>query len=141
MADLTGSDTSPMRPAVVGGGTMGALHVRGLLTRDDVDSLALVDPDPRRGEALARQFGRLRAYPSLADALASEELDFAVVAVPIGLAPEAISKLLERGVPVLAEKPLARTSVEAEELARLAAHHDTLLSVGYIERFNPAVQA
>src|SRR4051812_45235945 len=128
MADLTGSDTSPMRPAVIGGGTMGALHVRGLLSREDVASLVLVDPDQRRSEALTRQFGRLRTYASLAAALAEEELDFAVVAVPIGLAPETIATLLERGVPVLAEKPLAPTAAAAEELAQLAARHETLLS-------------
>jgi predicted dehydrogenase len=135
------TDITPVRPAVVGGGTMGALHVRALLSRDDVDSLVLVDPDPGRGESLARRHGRLRAYATLDEALDSEELDFAVVSVPIGRAPEAISALLERRVPVLAEKPLAASSSDAHELARLAEENDTLLSVGYIERFNPAVQA
>ena len=141
MPSATDHSHSQVRPAVIGGGTMGALHVRALLHREDVASLVLVDPDPERGEALARQYGRLRTYPRLADALEAEELDLAVVAVPIGLAPEAVSMLLERGIPVLAEKPLAASADEAHELAQLAARHDTLLSVGYIERFNPAVQA
>ena len=130
-----------LRPAVVGGGAMGALHVRALLSRDDVESLVLVDPDPARGEALARRHGRLRAYLRLADAIAHEELDLAVVAVPIGLASDAVAALLERGIPVLAEKPLAATAAEAALLAEIGERHNTLLSVGYIERFNPAVQA
>jgi predicted dehydrogenase len=130
-----------LRPAVIGGGTMGALHVRGLLSRDDVDSLVLVDPDTDRAQLLSRRHGRLRGYASVAEALANEALDFAVVAVPIGAAPDTIAVLLEHGVAVLAEKPLAATAATAEELAHLAARHQTLLSVGYIERFNPAVEA
>jgi predicted dehydrogenase len=75
------------------------------------------------------------------DALQVEELDFAVVAVPVGEASAVISALLDAAVPVLAEKPMAACALDAYELAQLAAAHETMLSVGYIERFNPAVQA
>ena len=134
-------ESGGLRPLVVGGGTMGGLHVRGLLSRQDVPSLSLVEPDTERGETLARNHGRLTVYPDLARALDGADYDFAVVATPIGHAPEAIAKLLQRGIPVLAEKPLAPTADAARGLAELAAQHDVLLSVGYIERFNPAVQA
>jgi predicted dehydrogenase len=120
---------------------MGARHARALLSREDVAALALVEPDRDRCEALVRQYGRLRTYNRLEDVLASEELDFAVVAVPIGLAVETVSALLEHEIPVLAEKPLATSSDDAYELAQLAARKNILLSVGYVERFNPAVQA
>lgn len=135
------SGRSHFCPAVVGGGTMGFLHVRSLLSRDDVESLALVDPDAVRRSALTRQFGRLRTYASIAEMLDKETLDCAVVAVPIGVAPKAILALLEHGVAVLAEKPLAASANAARELAQFAARRGTLLSVGYIERFNPAVKA
>jgi UDP-N-acetylglucosamine 3-dehydrogenase len=138
---LTGSGRQ-VRAAVIGAGAMGQLHVRALLGHPDVDSLALVDPDPERRELLVARHGRIRAYPALADALAGEEeLDLAVVAVPIAAAAEVIARLLEAGVAVLAEKPLARTAAEARELAQQAVDAGTLLSVGYIERFNPAVEA
>lgn len=120
---------------------MGALHVRALLGREDVGSLTLVEPNADRAEALMRRYGRLRTYSSLVDALENEEFDLAVVAVPIGLAPETVSELLEHRVPVLAEKPLAASSADAYALATLAETQQTLLTVGYIERFNPAVQA
>jgi len=120
---------------------MGGLHVRALLSREDVPTLVLVDPDATRRSTLERQFGRLRTYARLGDALESEELDFAVVAVPIGTAAGVISSLLGRGVPVLAEKPLAGSAREAHELAQQAETEGALLTVGYIERFNPAVQA
>lgn len=137
-----GSHEAPaLRPAVVGGGTMGALHVRALLSREDVASLVLVEPDSGRRESLLRRYGRLRTYARLSDALEQEAMDFAVVAVPIGHAPATISPLLDAGVPVLAEKPLATSASAAQGLAQQAAARGTLLSVGYIERFNPAVQA
>jgi UDP-N-acetylglucosamine 3-dehydrogenase len=135
------ASTQPLRPAVVGGGMMGAVHVRALLSREDVPSLALVEPDAVRRELLERQYGRLRTYERLSDALASEELDFATVAVPVRAAAEAIGILLEARIPVLAEKPLAGSAADAHDLAQLADNQETLLSVGYIERFNPAVQA
>lgn len=128
-------------PAVVGGGMMGAVHVRALLAREDIPSLVLIEPDAVRRGLLERQYGRLRTYARLSDALASEELDLAIVAVPVRAAAETITPLLERGIPVLAEKPLAGSAAEAHELAQLAERQDTMLSVGYIERFNPAVQA
>jgi UDP-N-acetylglucosamine 3-dehydrogenase len=138
---MTDLGASVRRGAVVGGGSMGAVHVRALLSRDDVPSLVLVDSDAARRTALERQHGRLRTYASLDDALAREELEFAVVTLPIGSAPDAIAALLDRGIAVLAEKPLAQTAGDATELARLAADREALLSVGYIERFNPAVDA
>ena len=126
---------------VVGGGTMGALHLRALLAREDVPSVALVEPDPDRGAGLVRQYGLVRNYARLDEALEREAIDLAIVAVPLGAAVEVVTALLERGVPVLAEKPLATRAADAQELADVAARSGALLSVGYIERFNPAVQA
>ncbi len=120
---------------------MGALHVRALLSREDVTSLALVEPDAARQSALVRQHGRIRAYAQLKEVLDNGQIDLAVVAVPVSSAAETVAVLLERGIPVLAEKPLATRAPDAQHLADLAARSGTLLSIGYIERFNPAVQA
>ena len=120
---------------------MGAVHARALLAREDVESLALVEPDRSRAEALVRQFGRIRVHATLQEALEAEEFDLAVAAVPVEAAGDVVSALLAGRIPVLAEKPLAATAARARELAKLAASSGTLLSIGYIERFNPAVQA
>ena len=48
---------------------------------------------------------------------------------------------LERGIPVLVEKPLARSVEEADQLIALAAARGAVLAVGHTERFNPAVAA
>jgi predicted dehydrogenase len=134
-------ETARIRPLVVGGGTMGALHVRALLSREDVPSLGLVEPDAARGATLARRYGRIQTHAALEPALDGEDPDLAVVAVPVDAATETVATLLSRGVPVLAEKPMASLATDAQELAALASSSGTLLSVGYIERFNPAVQA
>jgi UDP-N-acetylglucosamine 3-dehydrogenase len=120
---------------------MGALHVRALLAREDVRSVVLVEPNRDRRELLVRQAGLIRTYGRLLEALENEELDVAIVAVPLGAAPEIVATLLERGVPVLAEKPLASRADDAQDLVDVAARSGAMLSVGYIERFNPAVQA
>jgi UDP-N-acetylglucosamine 3-dehydrogenase len=120
---------------------MGALHARALLAREDVRSVALVEPNRDRRDVLVRQTGLIRTHGRLHAALENEELDVAIVAVPLGAAPEVVATLLERGVPVLAEKPLATRADDAQDLVDVAARSGAMLSVGYIERFNPAVQA
>lgn len=127
--------------AVVGGGIMGSFHVRALLERPDIERVVLVDPAEERRAALERRHGRLRSYATVGEALEHEALDFACVAVPPSLAPETASVLVEHGIPVLIEKPMGPTVRDAESLVRLAEERGVLLSVGYIERFNPAVEA
>lgn len=135
------ASNAPITAAVVGGGVMGAFHVRALLDRPDVEAVVLVEPSEERRALLERRHGRLRSYPSLDAALERERLDCACVAVPPALAPELASALIEREVPVLLEKPMAPTVAEAEPVVALAEERGVLLSVGYIERFNPAVEA
>src|SRR5216117_2800095 len=70
-----------------------------------------------------------------------ERVDAVTVAVPtpahvaVGLA------VLERGIPVLVEKPLADSVAGAERLVRVASERGLVLQVGHVERFNRAVRA
>jgi predicted dehydrogenase len=50
-------------------------------------------------------------------------------------------ELMEKGVDVLIEKPVAASLVEADELLAVAATHKRIAQVGHLERFNPAVRA
>jgi UDP-N-acetylglucosamine 3-dehydrogenase len=68
-------------------------------------------------------------------------IDAAVVAVPTSAHHSVAATLINRGVHVLVEKPLAPSIAEAEELGTLADMHGLVLMVGHIERFNPAAQA
>jgi predicted dehydrogenase len=69
------------------------------------------------------------------------EVQAASVAVPTVLHLEVAKALMEAGVDVLIEKPLATTLAEADELIRVAAEHQRVAQVGHLERFNPAVRA
>jgi predicted dehydrogenase len=132
--------TRPLSGVVIGGGAMGAMHLRVLHGFDKVGSLALVEPNLERRSTLQRQYPRVRTHSELAPALA-ENPDFACVAVPVSAAPTTSAEVINAGVPQLLEKPMAPSVGEARALAELAAEKGVLLSIGYVERFNPAVQA
>lgn len=120
---------------------MGAMHIRVLHTLPGVESVVLAEPDATRGDLLMRAHGRLRVYPGLDAALAEESVDAACVAVPVSAAPEVAARVIDAGLPLLLEKPMAATVEQARAVADRALEAGVLLSVGYVERFNPAVQA
>lgn len=98
---------------------MGARHAWKLQSRDDVQ-LTLVDP--------------AKGHPAPADLHQPGRFDFAVIATPADTHRAVAEPLLAAGVPCLVEKPLAHGLADAEALAAYAA-----LSVGHIERYNPAL--
>jgi len=98
-----------------------------------------VDLDPARAQALAREFGT-DAIRSLEE-LKNKNIHAASVAVPTVNHRQVAGTLMEAGVDVLIEKPLASTLAEAEELIRLAQHNGRIAQAGHLERFNPAVRA
>jgi predicted dehydrogenase len=117
----------PIRAAVIGAGAFGQNHIRVLRQMEDVDLAAIVDIDSSRG------------LPSL-DA-APGPFDAAIVATPTVTHEEVAAKLLESGVDVLIEKPIAASSAAGERLASLAKQRGRILQAGHLERFNPAVLA
>ncbi|HKN70589.1 MAG TPA: Gfo/Idh/MocA family oxidoreductase, partial [Terriglobales bacterium] len=97
--------------------------------------------DMARAEAVAREFG-CAAFGSVEQMLTTHsDVQAASVAVPTVLHLEVARALMEAGVDVLVEKPVAATLVEADQLIRLAAEHTRVAQVGHLERFNPAVRA
>ena len=90
---------------------------------------------------VAREFG-CGTFGSVQQLLATHsDVKAASVAVPTVLHLEVARTLMESGVDVLIEKPVAATLSEADELLRLAADHKRVAQVGHLERFNPAVRA
>jgi predicted dehydrogenase len=103
--------------------------------------LGIVDTDPARADVLAQEFG-CRGFGSLNQLLTTHsELQAASVAVPTVHHLRVARELMEAGVDVLIEKPLASSLAEADELVRLAAERERVAQVGHLERFNPAVRA
>ena len=102
---------------------------------------AALEPDPARAAEAEAQYG-IPVF-STAEALLRAELrlDAASVAVPTVHHHAVASELLEAGLDVLVEKPLAASLREADELAALTERKGRILQPGHLERFNPAVLA
>ncbi len=134
----------PVNVAVVGVGAFGRNHARvyrHLQEAGGVRLVGVVDPDTARADAVAREFG-CRAFGSIEQLLTTHsEVQAASVAVPTVLHLEVARALMEAGVDVLIEKPVAATLGEADELIGLASEHKRVAQVGHLERFNPAVRA
>jgi predicted dehydrogenase len=130
--------------AVIGVGAFGRNHARvyrQLQQAGSVRLVGVVDPDTARADAVAREF-ECKAFGSVEQMLTTRsEVQAASVAVPTVLHAEVARALMEAGVDVLIEKPVAATLDEAGELIRLASAHQRVAQVGHLERFNPAVRA
>jgi len=130
--------SASLRVAVVGVGHMGRHHARVYGALPDCELVAVVDHDLARAEAAAAEFGG-KAVRSLHEV--SAKVDAVSVAVPTVYHAEVAIPLMERGVAVLVEKPLAPDAATARQLVDAAKKHGTILQVGHSERFNPVVQA
>ena len=130
---------------MIGVGAFGRNHARiyhQLAQQGEpVRLVGIVDADPARADAVAREFG-CRAFGSIEQLVTTHsEVQAASVAVPTVHHVETARALMEAGVDVLVEKPLAASLAEADELIRLAKSLGRIGQVGHLERFNPAVRA
>ena len=127
-----------IRVAVVGTGEFGRNHVRVYREMVNVELAGVFDVDVERATAASKEF-QTKAFGTM------EELrgivDAATVAVPTVAHAEVGCRLMEMGVDVLVEKPMASTLAEADRLLEAARQHQRILQVGHVERFNPAVLA
>lgn len=133
-----GVGTQKTRVAVIGCGEFGRNHVRAYREIEGVELAGVFDQDSDRTAKIAQEF-QTRAFPSV------EELrglvDAASVAVPTVAHKEVGCRLMEMGIDVLVEKPMACTVSEADDLIAVAKRNGRVLQVGHVERFNPAVRA
>jgi predicted dehydrogenase len=126
------------RAAVVGVGYLGRFHAEKYAAEPEVDLVGVVDIDDERARLAAARFG-CRAF---SDAREIHGLvDCASVVVPTPLHHTLGTALLEAGIDVLVEKPIAATLAEARDLVRVAEERGRILQVGHLERFNPAIRA
>lgn len=129
----------PLRVAVIGAGSMGANHVRVLTELEEARLVAVADPEVGRAQRLADRY-KLAAYADYRELLEREALDAAFVVVPTTLHAAVGGACLEVGAHTFIEKPIASSLEEARALIRLAERRGLRLSVGHIERFNPAIR-
>jgi predicted dehydrogenase len=120
---------------------MGSLHARVLTQIEGVEIAAAVDSDPARREAFAHRHPGVCVRATIEEALAAAEVDFACLAAPALVLPRLGEAIIEAGIPVLVEKPVAAEESQALNLLQEAERRGVLLGVGHVERCNPAVAA
>jgi predicted dehydrogenase len=128
--------SDPLRTAVIGVGHLGRHHARILSTMEGARLSAVVDINGERAAEIAAAHGTA----SITDyRFVLDSVDAVVVAVPTELHAEIAVPFLERGIPVLVEKPMSRSVADADRMLAAANGTKTLLAVGHTERHNPAV--
>ncbi|MDD4952916.1 MAG: Gfo/Idh/MocA family oxidoreductase [Desulfovibrionaceae bacterium] len=127
-----------MRVGVVGLGWMGRVHLRNYLSMPEVEVAGAADVSPEALDEVRKGF-RVPVFDSL-DRLLDQGLDALSVCVPTSLHRDIGLEVIERGVALLIEKPLAANVAQGRELVEAAAERSLTLMVGHIERYNPAVQ-
>jgi UDP-N-acetylglucosamine 3-dehydrogenase len=127
-----------IRAGVIGVGSIGRHHVRIYNQFDDVRLVGIADSDEGRRTGIARRYS-IPAYASYQELFEKAKLDVVSVAVPTVNHCEVALAAIEAGVHVLVEKPIAATVEEADEIIQRAAEAGLVLTVGHVERFNPAL--
>jgi predicted dehydrogenase len=136
----------PLRVAVVGAGSFGRNHLRVYREIEAahpelVQLTSLVDPDSARRTELSARYG-VPGFAKIEDLLtAGQELAAGSVCVPTRHHAVVAEQLLLAGADVLVEKPFAASLAEADHILAIAKKRHSILQVGHLERFNPAVTA
>lgn len=128
---------SKLRVAVVGAGQFGLNHMRVAAQSESASLAAVVDTDAARAAEAAARFG----CPALGLCELPGRVDAAIIAVPTSAHAATGCALLEGGIDVLIEKPIAPDLASAGRLIEVAQANGRVLQVGHLERFNPAVAA
>jgi predicted dehydrogenase len=129
---------SDLKVMVVGVGALGQHHARIVSEMDGVELVAVADPREEIGQDVAARHNT-KWVADYRDAI--DQIDAASIVVPTSLHYTIASEFLSRGISVLVEKPLTADVAQAESLVETAEANDTVLQVGHIERFNPAMKA
>jgi predicted dehydrogenase len=131
-------EAKPIRVTVVGTGEFGRNHARVYRELEGAELVGVFDENPDRAAAVAAEF-QTQVLKSLHELRG--RADAASVAVPTVAHAEVGCRLLEMGLDVLVEKPMAVDLAEADALLHAAKKNGRILQVGHVERFNPAVIA
>jgi predicted dehydrogenase len=122
------------RVAVIGAGSFGKNHVRVVRESPRAELVAVVDANPKT--VAAHGAAGLDDYRKVIG-----KVDAAIVAVPTVAHAEVALALMEAGIDVLIEKPIAFSLAEADAIVAAAEKHRRIAQVGHLERFNPAILA
>ncbi len=120
---------------VIGVGHLGKHHARLYHDMPNVELAGIVDIDAKSAQKIAEQY-QVPFFTDLEQITTS--FDAASIVVPTSEHYRIAKNLLLKGIHILVEKPFTKTLEEAQELTQLAQQKNLIVSVGHVERFNPA---
>jgi predicted dehydrogenase len=133
------ADSRVISIGVIGCGAWGPNHIRVFGSLGDSAVRVAVDADSERLERVRQIYPSLALAADAEAALADPEVDAVVVATPTSTHYELVRRSLAAGKHVLAEKPLAESSAEAQELVEFAHDRRLVLMVGHVFLFNAGI--
>ncbi|MCQ9207782.1 MAG: Gfo/Idh/MocA family oxidoreductase [Omnitrophica bacterium] len=127
-----------LRVAVVGVGSLGAIHARIFSKLDNAQLVGVAEVNLNRAKKIARAcrcqyFSDFRQLFGVVNA--------ASIVVPTKLHYKVAQEFLKHNIHILVEKPFTSTVSEADKLLALAKKNGLVLQVGHVERYNAAIQA
>jgi predicted dehydrogenase len=129
-----------IKTAVIGVGNMGRNHARVNWELPGVCLVAVADQNEAVVTAIGQRYNT-KAYTDYRQMLDEQRPDAVTIAVPTSFHLSVALEVIQRGIHLLIEKPIACDGDEGRTMIKAAQAANVLLMVGHIERFNPAVIA
>lgn len=125
----------------IGSGYMGQrAHIANYATLPDVELAALAEGREETAKAVAQHYGIRKVYSNHKEMLEEAELDAVVAIMHFNLYHAVVPDVLERGVPLLTEKPICVCPKTGERLVKKAEEKGIVYQVGYMKRCDPGTQ-
>ena len=121
----------------IGLGDMGLYQANSFAQVTGCQLVAGADPSPEMRARFAQSYPNAQLYTTPEELLAQPSIDGVVIAVPTGYHQPVAAKALAAHIPVLLEKPMARTVAQCQQLIEQATQTNTLLMVAHCRRFDP----
>ena len=128
-----------LNAAVIGCGSWGRNHARVYSELPNVNLVAVADTAPAAANEVAEKY-RVKPYTESAKLLEDPDIQLVSICTPTVTHARLALQAIEQGKHVLVEKPMTNTVEEAETLIKASNKRGVTLTVGFVERFNPAVQ-
>jgi predicted dehydrogenase len=129
-----------IKAAVIGVGSMGVNHARVNWELLDVELVGVADFDAVKAQSVAKKYST-QAFTDYQQMLDETKPDEVTLAVPTVYHHKIALDIIDRGIPLLIEKPIAFTLEEGQSIINAAKEKNVKLMIGHIERFNPAIIA
>jgi len=129
---------NPLNTAVIGCGVWGRNHARVYKQVPDVQLKTVVDTDEKKAQEIGELY-KVGWSTEFLNIFEDEDIDAISICTPTITHADIALEAIKHGKHVLVEKPMTNTLDEAKELIRTAEKQGAHLAVGFVERFNPAV--